>query len=103
MFAPSQSETSLQSKVVSHWLGANLESSLEWQVVWTVKEYDIQRFMKLVLTTETHQKAKEHYDLFVPSVEWVEWNVIPILTDTVGYYDMYNSIISTTVNVKAHV
>ena len=29
--APSQWETSLQSKVVSHWLGANLESALHWQ------------------------------------------------------------------------
>ena len=58
--------------------------------------------MKLVLTTETHQKAKEHCDLFLPSVE-VERNVVPILTDTVGYHDTYNSIISTTVIVKAHV
>ena len=31
-FAPSQWETLLQSKAVSHWLGANLESALNW--VW---------------------------------------------------------------------
>ena len=30
MFAPSQWETSLQSNTVSHWLGANLESALQW-------------------------------------------------------------------------
>ena len=28
--APSQWETSLQSNTISHWLGANLESSLHW-------------------------------------------------------------------------
>ena len=31
-FAPSQRETSLQSNVVSHWLGANLGSALNWLI-----------------------------------------------------------------------
>ena len=30
-FAPSQWETSLQSNAVSHWLGANLESTSQWE------------------------------------------------------------------------
>ena len=34
MFAPSQWETALQSNAVSHWLGANLESALQYTMIW---------------------------------------------------------------------
>ena len=36
-FAPSQWETSLQSNVVSHWLGASLESALHHHWLWRAR------------------------------------------------------------------
>ena len=40
--ALNQWETSLQSNAVSHWLGANLESAMEWLFTWSCVHWDVE-------------------------------------------------------------